>query len=444
VGRKQTADVGFSLRLIQWLDQNYTFKANYSESNDPAQRRGVAPIDTTSGAPFKTLDIDTRNDLSMRFNIKVPLLLKNLGKSSAQGRKTKKKQEIVEDEGNGPPATEATEKATQTEQQRKSPFILRRLAGWTGNVVEPINANWRRNSNARNFNLVNRPSILFQLGLADSLRVRRATQGLTTQDNSSETSSLEVSSGLRLPFGISLKINSNEQTTKRSGSSQDRLRIQRERRFPRLNLNWGRADRLPYIKKVINSAQVNMNFETSVNSEGEGSLSSRNLITEGSSTEFRVSWNGRWRWGPTTTIERVVSTSESKDFELASAESDSSALVARPLRGTSSAKRASTTFKATYNLKPRSLPFFGKLKSDVTLNYEFGLEGEVRSNATANEERTPITGTDRWKTQLSLSYSFSENFRGEGLIRIENNNNQLTDKTRKTRELRLSGTFFLR
>ena len=187
-----------------------------------------------------------------------------------------------------------------------------------------------------------------------------------------------------------------------------------------------------------------MNFETSVNSEGEGSLSSRNLITEGTSTEFRVSWNGRWRWGPTTTIERVVSTSESKDFELASAESDSSALVARPLRGTSSTERASTTFKATYNLKPRSLPFFGKLKSDVTLNYEFGLDGEVRSNATADEARTPITGTNRWKTQLSLSYSFSENFRGEGLIRIENNNNQLTEKTRKTRELRLSGTFFLR
>ena len=43
-----------------------------------------------------------------------------------------------------------------------------------------------------------------------------------------------------------------------------------------------------------------------------------------------------------------------------------------------------------------------------------------------------------------MSYSFSENFRGEGLIRVENNNNKLTDKTRKTRELKLSGTFFLR
>ena len=145
----------------------------------------------------------------------------------------------------------------------------------------------------------------------------------------------------------------------------------------------------------------------------------------------------------TPTIERVISPSESRDFELATAESDSS-VGPRPLRGTSSSERSTITYKVTYNLKPRSLPLFGKLKSDVTLNFQFGLESEIRSNATADEERTPITDTDRWRTKLSLSYSFSENFRGEGLIRLENNDNRLTDKTRKTRELKLSGTFFLR
>lgn len=443
VGRKQTADVSFSLRLVQWLDQNYTFKANYEEQNDPAQRRGAAPIDSTTGAPFKTLDIRTQNDLSMRFNLKIPTLLKSLGKSSGQSRKRKRAIEVDEGERTGALEKPAGEEAEAVEPKRKSPFILRRLAGWTGNIIEPLNANWRRNTDARNFNLIRRPPILYQLGIADTLQVRRATQGLTTQDNWSRTSSLETSSGLRLPFGISLKVNSNEQTTQRSGSSQDRLRVQRDRRFPRLNLNWGRADRIPYIKKVINSAQVNMNFEASTTREGEGSVSARDLITEGTSTEFRISWNGRWRWGPTTTIERTVSSSESRDFELAAAGSDST-FGPRPLRGTSSNERKSTTFKITHKLKPRSLPLFGKLKSDVSLNFEFGLEGETRANATAAEARTPITDTDRWRTQLSLSYRFSENFNGEGLIRIENNNNRLTDKTRKTRELRLSGTFFLR
>ncbi|MBN62269.1 MAG: cell surface protein SprA [Gemmatimonadetes bacterium] len=445
VGRKQNADVSFSLRPFQWLDGNTSFKANYEERNDPAQRRGVAPIDSTTGAPFKTLDIITRNDKSLRLNFKLPLLLKNLGKSAP--KTPKKRREIEVDEGESKEPAERPSETVETP-ERKSPFILRRLLGWTGTIVEPINTSWRWNNDARNFNLTARPSIVYQVGIVDTLKVRRATQGLTTQDNWAQTASLEASTGMRLPMGISLKVNSNDQTTKRSGSSQDRSRIQRDFRFPRLTVNWGRADRIPFVKKVINSAQVNVSYEGSTNSEGEGrgkeGLSARNLITEGTSTEIRASWNGRWRWGPTTTIERVISRGESRDFELAAAEDDSSAGVARPLRGTSSNERVSTTFKVTHKLKPRSLPLFGKLKSDMSLNFEFSVEGEIRANGTADEARTPITDTDRWRTKLSLSYSFSENFRGEGLVRIENNDNRLTDKTRKTRELRLSGTFYLR
>ena len=95
-------------------------------------------------------------------------------------------------------------------------------------------------------------------------------------------------------------------------------------------------------------------------------------------------------------------------------------------------------------MKPRSLPLFGKLKSNITINFEIGVEAETRSNGTADEVLTPITEQERFKTQLSLTYKFSDNFRGTGLVRWENNDNKLTDKTRKTREVKLSGTFFLR
>ena len=47
VGRKQTADVTFTLR---WLDQNYTFKASYNEQNDPTQRRSTTLVDSVSDA----------------------------------------------------------------------------------------------------------------------------------------------------------------------------------------------------------------------------------------------------------------------------------------------------------------------------------------------------------------------------------------------------------
>ena len=435
VGRRQTADLGFSLRLVSWLDQNYTFKANYEEQNDPAQRRGVAPIDSISGLPFKTLDIRNQNDLSARLNLKISTLLKNLGKSPGQSRKAQRRDEDA-----------PTSKEGQAEQEKKQPEppkgpnILRRLAGWTGRIVEPVNASWRRNTNSRHFNLLYRPSLSYQLGLDDTLRVQQVTQGLTHQDNWSHTASFETGSGMRLPFGISVKVSSKEQTTQRSGASQQRLRLRHDRTYPRVSLSWGRADRIPLIKRLINSAQVNASFETSEASEGEGSLVPGRLLSEETKTEFRASWNGRWRWGPTTTIERVISTSESRDFEPTADGDDSTQL----LRGTRAKERVTTTFKITHSLKPRRLPLIGRLKSDVTLNLEQKLEGETSSIATADEKRVPNDRKTRWRTQLSMTYNFSANFRGEGRIRIENNKDHLRDKTRKIREVRLSGTFFLR
>ena len=325
-------------------------------------------------------------------------------------------------------------------QAPQGPNIFRRFAGWTGRIVEPVNASWRRNINSRHFNLLHRPALSYQLGLEDTLRVRQVAQGLTLRDAWSQTASFEAGSGMRLPFGISVKVNSKEQTSENTGASQQRRRLRNERTFPRLSLSWGRADRLPLIKRVINSAQVNASFETSDASEGAGSLTPGHLVSEETKTKFRASWNGRWRWGPTTTIERVISSSESRDFELSGEGGDGT----QPLRGTRDRERVTTTFKITHNLKPRSLPLIGRLKSDVTLNLEQKFEGETRSIATGDEERVPNGKENVWRTQLTMTYNFSTNFRGEGRIRIENNKDHLRDKTRKIREVRLSGTFFLR
>ena len=454
VGRRQTADLSLSLRLVSWLDQNYTFKATYEEQNDPAQRRGVAPIDSISGLTFKTLDIRNQNDLSARLNLKIPTLLKNLGESSGQSRRAQRPDDRNRNRNRNRDADEdePISKKNQTEQQKsqteqkknqteqqKGPNIFRRFAGWTGRIVEPVNASWRHNANARHFNLLHRPSLSYQLGLEDTLRVRQVSQGLTLRDTWSQTASIEAGSGMRLPFGISIKVNSKEQTSENTGASQQRLRLRNDRTFPRLSLSWGRADRLPLIKRVINSAQVNASFETSAASEGAGSLTPGHLVSEETKTEFRASWNGRWRWGPTTTIERVISTSESRDFELGEQSGGT-----QPLRGTRDRERVTTTFKITHNLKPRRLPLLGRLKSDVTLNLEQKFEAETRSIATGDEERVPNGKENIWRTQLTMTYNFSANFRGEGRIRIENNKDHLRDKTRKIREVRLSGTFFLR
>ncbi len=75
---------------------------------------------------------------------------------------------------------------------------------------------------------------------------------------------------------------------------------------------------------------------------------------------------------------------------------------------------------------------------------EFRASRETSSPMTTPTRPSPTSATSRWKVELNATYKFSDNFRGQGIIRVENNRNQLTEKTRKLRELRTSGTLFFK
>ncbi len=444
IRRRQKADVKFTPRLVRWLDQSYTFGANYEENSDPAQRRAQVVVDSTSGLPFKTRDVSTRNNLSARFNLKLPVILKSFTGSSASSKSGNRAARNKDRE------TGKEDEVAAEGQDRKPrrPFFLWRFFHFAGGFIEPVNATWRRNGSARSFNLIGRPSIFYQIGLEDSLEVERATVGLTQQDQFNHTSNLDLGSGVKLPMGISVKTNFDEKATRRSGSTQERLRLLKERRFPKTSLTWGRADRLPFIKKFLHSAHVNVSFQETRSREGEGGLGPGNLIRKGNSREIRVSWNGKWGIGPSTKVETVISRGTELDFELAGDAGADGEVAAseeeRPLRGSGSQQKRSTTFRVNYNLRPRNIPFFGKLKSDVDLKFEVTRENETRSKGTGYAERVPISGIGRWRGSLNASYKFSESFRGDGLIRIQDDRNKLTEKTRRSRELRLTGTMFFR
>ena len=443
IRRRQKADVKFTPRLVRWLDQSYNFGASYEENSDPAQRRAQVVVDSTTGLPLKTRDVSTRNNLSARFNLKLPAILKSFAASSGSAKSAGRAANSNANESGKSGETVAEDQ----DRKPRRPFILWRFFHFAGGFIEPVNATWRRNGSARSFNLTGRPSFLYQVGLEDSLEVGRAAVGLTQQDQFDHTSNLDLGSGVKLPMGISIKTNFDQKATRRSGSTQNRLRLLEERRFPRASVTWGRANRLPFIKRYIHSAHVNVSFQETRSREGEGGLGPGNLIRRGNSREIRLSWNGKWGIGPSTKIETVISRGTELDFELAGdagADGEAAAAEERPLRGSGSHQKRSTTFRVNYNLRPGNLPLFGKLKSDVDLKFEFTRENETRSKATGYAERVPISGERRWRGSLTASYKFSESFRGDGLIRVEDRQNQLTDKTRKSRELRLTGTMFFR
>ena len=199
------------------------------------------------------------------------------------------------------------------------------------------------------------------------------------------------------------------------------------------------------LKRFLNSAQVNVRYESTESAQAEGSLDLSNLIREGKAREWRATWTGQMRLGPTLRLELASSTDDDIDFEIAD-RSDSTIVVSQrpPLRGTGRNSKTTKTFETRYKLRPRKLPFFGQLKSSIDLNFQITLRSQVRESATGAEELVPISSADRWDAQLRGTYSFSETFRGEGVIRVENDRNNISEKTRKVREMRFSGTVTFR
>ena len=246
-------------------------------------------------------------------------------------------------------------------------------------------------------------------------------------------------------MGFSVKPSFKEQESRRSGSTQNRLRVEQSQTFPNVIVNWGRVDRVWGLRRYLNSAQVNLRYEETESAQAEGSLDPANLLREGKSNEWRVSWTGQWRFGPTTRIEVSSSTSNDTDYEIAD-RSDSTIVASQrpPLRGSGRNAKTTTTIDTRYKLRPRELPLFGKLKSNIDLNFQINISSQVRESATGEEKLVAISSSNRWDAQLRATYSFSDTFRGEGVIRVENDRNNISEKARKVRELRMSGTLTFR
>ncbi len=445
VKRNQRADVKVQLRLVRWLDPTFTFQADYQENSDP--RRGQASlVDTTGGVTrvIRTMDTNTKNTLSARLSLRLPDVLKILGapgiKKPARPVRRARASEAPVDSIDG-----TKDENPEEEEGPGQPFFVRRFLHFSSSYLEPLSYSWRRSTDAQNFNLVARPGLPFQFGLDDSLRIEQRGVGLTAQDTWTRSTNTDMSSGLRLPLGFSVKPTFKEQVSHRSGSTEDRLRVEQSKTFPSLIVNWGRADRLWGLRRILNSAQVNVRLEETQSAQAEGSLDPANLIREARTREWRATWTGQWRIGPTSRIEMSSTTSEELDFEITDG-SDSTIVASQrpPLRGSGRTVKSTKTFDTRYKLRPRALPLFGKLKSSIDLNFQINVSTQIRESATGEEQLVPISSTDRWDAQLRGTYSFSDTFRGEGVLRIENDRNNISEKTRKVREMRFSGTLTFR
>ncbi len=436
VRRNQKADIKLTLRFLKWLDQSYTFLANYEEISDPRRRQSKAVIDSVTGLPAKTIDITTKNNLSGRVNLRLGQLMKAVGKPGVKRSRSSRRDREGEANENSP------ETGSPRTDGPRQPFFLRRFLYFAGGRVDPLSANWRRSGEGRNYNLLGRPAVSYQLGLADSLEIRRAAAGLTRQDQHSLNQNLDLSTGAKLPMGFSVKTNYKDQTSRRSGSTRNRLRIRREETFPSVTVSWGRADRIPYVRRFLNSAKVTASIDGGVTDEGNNTLLPQDLLSEETTDEMRLSWTGQWRWGPSTRIGVTRSSSDETNYELTAENAEAGGRP--PVRGRGTSERSSTSLEVKYRLRPRELPLLGKLKSEVDLAFEIERGAKKRWSATGLEEPVPLESKDEWKAELKGTYRFSDTFRGNGLVRMDYSRDNRRAQLRKVHEVKVSGMLTFR
>jgi len=217
-----------------------------------------------------------------------------------------------------------------------------------------------------------------------------------------------------------------------------------------MSISWNQAHRMPLIKRVLQSSNATVNYETTKTRGGEvlrrsEALKINNLINREKGSNLRVSWSGKAIIGPVLNVTREMNNSTSFDFEtVASSDSSQIGEVERPLRGSSTFKKRKTQITTRYSMRPRSLPIFGKLKSIVNFNFKFSTESELRESATVDAEREPVADTGKWDFEIKGDYKFSSLFTGQGLFRIEKNHNNITEKTRNVVEVRVLGTMSFR
>ena len=158
-------------------------------------------------------------------NLRLGQLMKAIGKPGVKRSRIPRK---VREEDEKKSSAETDSPRTDRPRQ---PFFLRRFLYFAGSRIDPLSANWRRSGEGRSYNLVGRPALSYQLGLVDRLEIRRAAAGLTRQDQHGLNENLDLSTGVKLPMGFSVKTNYKDQTSRRSGSTRNRLRVRREEPF---------------------------------------------------------------------------------------------------------------------------------------------------------------------------------------------------------------------
>jgi hypothetical protein len=381
ISRKQTATLDYQPTIIQFLSNSYSYRADYSENNDP-----------NSGARGGR-SVAVKNSQSVDLSLNIKKLVGDWSKP--------KTNEV----GLGSPQ-----------------WLVLQIRKLTGRI-DPVRFGYQREKNSNLAGLLSRPSWRFQLGLTDDPESAQNPQ--VYQNNRESISSnwslktgMEILSGIDM--GTSYKFRDDiSRTPDKADQTQSVY-------FPDISIRWGNVDKLGPLESLLESSSLDFSF--SKKSEKKGNEGLTELVSESETKEFSplLSWTARWKKNVSTTLKTTRSSSEQKIF--------------RGSATTTRREEKSYSFNISYSFSsPQGirLPLLGRIK--FTSNLNLGLDISTRENV----ERTALQGmgfnikadTKELRVQPTASYSFSKNVTG-GLNAVwMNSDDRKTNQKRRVREL---------
>ncbi len=408
LNRNQSFSGSLNPKWFGFLDQNFTYRADYSENSDPNQYKNGTRLVT--------------NGSSMGLNGTFQW------KKLISGLLPKGKPPQTPD-AKPPAKTPETNKAET--KPKTSPGPLKKaftfVFGLPGKV-NPVSFSWSKGKTFRKAGLVERPSLAYQFGFSDDPGAKVIADPLLANsdgggfDNSySFRSGALIAKGMDMGFGYSYRysrtLSASEPTFSRSQS------------YPDLTFSWSGLEKFKLIKKWIGSAAFQFSYAYKID-EG-GNYRTKELNSRGKGTSFSplIGLNLKWKNGVSSNF-RVDKTS-STSFDLRSAGGN---------QAITKNENIGITISSSYAFKaPQGIKFFFlkglKFESNLALGLDVSYRGGVTKTSVQGNEFNILRNTTELSIAPRASYNFSSQINGGLQARWADQHNKKDGTKQHTREL---------
>ena len=387
LNRKQSLTSSINPKWFSFLDQTFTYRADYTENSDPNQNQSGSRV-VNNGSYL---------GLSGTFQWK-KLLSGLLPKGKPPQTPTAKP----------PDKTPETPKAETKPKTAGSPGMVNRFFGFIFGLpgkVNPVSFSWSKDKSFRKAGLLGRPSLAYQFGFSDDHGVEVISDPqLANSDGGNYGTSYSFSSGAIIAKGMDVRFGYSSRYGRTLSPSEPTF--SKSKSFPDLTFNWSGLEKFKYIKKWVSSAAFQFSYAHKIDESGNQRTKLLNSRGEGTSFSPLVGLNLKWKNGVSSNFRVDKTSTTGSDLRTAGGN-----------QAVTKNYNLGVTVSSSYAFKaPQGINFFFLKGLKFESNLSLGLDLSYRSGLTKTSVQAKEFNITKNTVELSVapkaSYNFSSQING--------------------------------